>query len=219
MRSYLNLYSPNLLDAIGRLETLASQFEEVTGGTKLRQEEKKISFMDRIRKADVSVGEADFIFEWHEDPEVERILQLIRAVDEQLGELKTRYTITTDVVGTDAMSTGIQGDLSVTFVKFMGPPIALAIERMAEREPGITKITERGISKGKYDFYFTWKHPPSKDEIYQLITYLEESLGDTGVMFTTTTVDTLQSKTKLDRTAVFMEKNKSLETIIKGSRV
>jgi hypothetical protein len=191
LRSFLSLYAPNLIEAITRLEALAASFSDVSGGTQLRHEKKKKGLFGRIRGGKPTIGEWDFVFEWHETPEINRIMELIEGIDEKLSGLKTKYSITTETLGSDPTASDLEANMSITYLKIYGPPIAQTITKLIKIENLSKKISSFGLCKGQFDFYFTWRNPPSNDELRGLIECIENQLNDLGSLFNVTTVDSL----------------------------
>ncbi len=83
MRSFLTLYGPSILETIPKLQSIAKEFRELTGNTSLRESSSLIQ------------GKYDYVFNWHEDPSLQQIMDLIKLLDDELVNIKIKYSITT----------------------------------------------------------------------------------------------------------------------------
>jgi hypothetical protein len=114
MISYIKIYGPPLLESIIALEKIAVDLPEtcIMDHAILNNISKYVAkdlggwFSSRgvivpiercnniISKSGKSLGEYDFFFEWNEQPEMEKIVDLMQRIDEALTEVGSRYTIT-----------------------------------------------------------------------------------------------------------------------------
>jgi hypothetical protein len=114
MKSYVRIYGPPLLKALKALEKLAIDVPEVcimdtmieSSMPQFNAKEGIMNYFSTvggipekrcesiISKSGVKLGEADFVFEWFKEPNVEQINILIEKIDEALGPLGVQYTIT-----------------------------------------------------------------------------------------------------------------------------
>ncbi|MFB0558006.1 MAG: hypothetical protein ACETVY_02705 [Candidatus Bathyarchaeia archaeon] len=116
MRSFIKLYGPPVLEAIGALEKIAVDIPEVCiMDTLIEKQLPWFSDPENIRgyfsslptmitlkrcgniisKSEESIGEYDFYFEWFTEPKMEQLKSLIKKIDEALAPLGVRYSITT----------------------------------------------------------------------------------------------------------------------------
>ena len=115
MKSYIKIYGPPFLKAIKALEKIAVEMPEVSIWNTLIElnpvfmttEFDEETYFDSlgeipeerrgkiISKSGEMIGAYDFYFEWFKDPEMEDLNNLIEKIDNALGPLRCRYTITT----------------------------------------------------------------------------------------------------------------------------
>ena len=117
MKSYIKIYGPPVLKAIKALQKIAIDMPEVSiwdttieampGAIDYDFEvayftgvnvvsglpEKRCGKI--ISKSGEKVGEYDFYFEWFKDPDQKELHNLIEKIDDALGTLGCKYTITT----------------------------------------------------------------------------------------------------------------------------
>ncbi len=115
MKSYVRIYGPPLLKALKALEKLAVDMPEVcimdtmieSAMPQFNAKEGVMNYFSTvggipekrcsniISKSGVKMGEADFVFEWFNEPKMEQINLLIEKIDDALAPLGVQYTITT----------------------------------------------------------------------------------------------------------------------------
>ena len=120
MRSYIKIYGPPILKAIGALEKVAIDMPEVhimnlmtqmllgVTSTKIVRADLLMNYfgsiiripsLQRVKtiisKSGTQVGEYDFYFEWVKNPTIEEYHNLIEKVDNALEPVGCNYTITT----------------------------------------------------------------------------------------------------------------------------
>jgi len=86
MKSYIKIYGPPIEKAFRVLEELAENLPTMSKGAITNS---------MIIGGEWVVGDYDFVFEWGEEPTEKDIRTLIFNIDEALGDLRCRYTITT----------------------------------------------------------------------------------------------------------------------------
>jgi len=116
MRTYVKIYGPPFVKAIKELEKIAVNMPQVSimntlmaAGPELFTSDEGVSTYFSDLGAEVSferrekiiskygelLGDYDFFFEWIRDPTMKDINELADKIDEALGPLGCRYTITT----------------------------------------------------------------------------------------------------------------------------
>ena len=115
MKSYIKIYGPPVLKSLRALQAIAIETPEVCiMDTVMAQELPKLGTADAIMdffshageitvercdniisESGGALGEYDFFFEWFVEPSQDQLNDLIEKVDEALGPLGARYTITT----------------------------------------------------------------------------------------------------------------------------
>ena len=78
MRSFLELFGPSLREVVPLLQSVGREFAELTGSTKLRE------------NSSVTQGSYDYVYDWHEKPTLQQIMDLINLLDQKL-KLTTVY--------------------------------------------------------------------------------------------------------------------------------
>ncbi len=85
----LELALPSLYDRVRDFDTVNDYFSTIP--TTITRERCDTI----ISRSGESLGEYDFYFEWFTEPNMEQLNDLIGKIDEALGPLGCRYTITT----------------------------------------------------------------------------------------------------------------------------
>ena len=196
MRTYLKLYGPDLLKALPILEEISTEFSELSGSTALR-ENNASNHLAKIKSSSVVIGKYDFSFNWHEEPTIDRVLNLIKKIDHRLLETRVRYEASTLQIGEEDEEKLIETGYSVSYVKFTGPGIYYALEKMSEID--LPQIDTHGLALSQFDYFFSWNKSPSNDEIVMLIKLIEELLEkveDFPVLYNVTTKDSTKKRAK-----------------------
>lgn len=119
VKSYIKIYGPPLFEALRALEKIAVETPEVSYFVQTMQftdipyvREDLETYIDRledavnievpsrrrgklISKSGVTLGEYDFFFEWVVEPDLDKIDDLIKRIDEAMKPLGCMYTVTT----------------------------------------------------------------------------------------------------------------------------
>ncbi|OLS16520.1 MAG: hypothetical protein HeimC3_54630 [Candidatus Heimdallarchaeota archaeon LC_3] len=197
MRTYLKLYGPDLLKALPILEEISTKFSELSGSASLR-EDKSSKKVARIKSSSVVIGNYDFSFDWHTEPTIDRVLNLIKEIDLKLLKTKVRYEASTIKIGEEEQEKLIETGYSVSYVKFTGPGIYYALEKMISID--LPQIDTHGLVLSQFDYFFSWNKTPSNEEIMKLIKLIEELLyqiENFKVLYNVTTKDSKKEKKKV----------------------
>ena len=175
MRSFLTLYGPSIIEAILKLQSIAKKFRDLTGNTSLRE------------NSDLIQGKYDYVFNWHEEPALPQIMNLIKILDDELVETKIRYSITTlETFEEDPAE--INSENFVSYLKFIGPGIYYTINKLKNLK--FEKIKKHGLTKGYSDYFMEWDQNPSNEDIKNLIQAIDDYLPNNfNVSYKITTKD------------------------------
>lgn len=210
-RSYLKLMGPNLSKALQTLEDFVKENDRIISGRQkaLSESQARKGLLSRIFGTGKTViGTWDFSFEWKNDqPDVFTVLDLIKELDELLQDTGVRYSITTLDDPTKAelfeskvqVPRDIQGDFAVSYLKFWGPSISKAVDKIGMIVKEEARISEArilgddsGPRLGHHDYAVFWSQVPLLEDIRGLISKIDQLLQDTGVYYTITTVKYLK---------------------------
>ena len=89
MESKIKLYGPPIDKAISKLLKLAQELPTISNGNLAS---------GIIPSGETTMGDFDFVFHWSKNPDEKQLRELIVKIDEVLGEINCRYTITTSEV-------------------------------------------------------------------------------------------------------------------------
>ena len=193
MRTYLKLYGPDLLKALPILEEISKNFSDISGSTSLR--EQTLSKKAKIKEGNVVLGKYDFSFDWHEEPTIDRVMNLIKSLDSNLSSTRIRYEVSTIEVGEEEEEYLLETGYSVSYLKLTGPGVYNALDQMAKID--IPQIDSHGLAMGHYDYYFAWNKSPSNEEIMLLIAEIDKLLleiTEFNVLYNLTTKDSSKEK-------------------------
>ena len=229
MESRLKIFGPGIVEAILQLEKLSLECEELVRGrrTPLTEEIKsKTSILKVLKRGKTKVGAYDYTFYWHEQPTVDDIKNLIGKIDEKLVNTKAHYSITTTEIPGELTDFDLREDSAVSVVKFMGPNILKAIEKLNQETNSIPEIIpskslEKGILIiGEFDYSWFWGRYPTVDDIKQVIEKIDKILEDTGVCYTITTLGRMKREEKIPEEVYKKAYRKSIgKKVLKDHRV
>ncbi|MHA2333413.1 MAG: hypothetical protein ACXAEU_15430 [Candidatus Hodarchaeales archaeon] len=156
-----------------------------------------------LKQGSIRIGTYDYYFIWGVTPSIDDIKDLTRRIDETLAAtVPTRYTITTTELPGELTDFDLREDSALSLLKFFGPSIIKAIEKMEESTDEIPEIFPvgslgEGITMiGEFDFSFTWGRYPNVEMIKQVIDKVDDLLTDTGASYTITTFGKMKKADK-----------------------
>ncbi len=85
MESKIKIYGPPINKAITRLLKLAEELPTISNGSLAS---------GIIPSGETLMGDFDFVFHWAKKPTEKQLRELISKIDEALGNINCRYTIT-----------------------------------------------------------------------------------------------------------------------------
>ena len=183
MRSFLTLYGPSILETIPKLQSIAKEFRELTGNTSLRESSGLIQ------------GKYDYVFNWHEDPSLQQIMDLIKLLDDELVNIKIKYSITT-LETFEEEPAEIDSENIVSYLKLVGPGIYYTIDNL--KKLNLSKIDHHGLTKGYSDYFIEWNQKPSNDDLGELVQTLDDFLPKNfDVFYKITTKDSSLARKRL----------------------
>lgn len=168
MRSFLRLFGPGILKGCDVLFGVAREFNEVSGTTHHRHLVKSDTPPQKINTSKMLQGHYDFVFDWHERPSTNRILELIKLVDESLIGVARYQIFTFADASFDEAPRPIESEFKVSYLKLIGPSITKAIFALQDQF-SMERINRHNVTEGISDYYFEWNIEPSMNDIYDLI--------------------------------------------------
>lgn len=192
MKSKLRLYGPRIPIAIECLSKLSENIGDdlpISGG-------------------EVSFGKYDFIFSWTENPEPEPLLALLGKIDDCLSGLPTKYSLTSESRHTSRV-TAEMGKREhalhtiFSFIRIHGPSITQALHVIEQviQEIELTstlKSLKSSVMIGNFDYAFEWDHWPNSDEIFSVLSAIDEKIEPTGALYTITTKKVYRTDKHID---------------------
>ncbi len=197
MRSYIRFYGPGILECINELEsTIGSLGNVAVSQPQLtRPRVVKDSFLKKILGGEQYIGPFDYVVSWKGDSvDLNLIMELIEILDHITKEKGTRYSITSiskKVQENNKKAQSRKKLPAVTFLKFLGPSIKAAVEKLDEfsKEIPLEVNLESGAAQiGEYDYQFIWTFYPTMGDIKELMQKIDAVLQDTGVLYQITTL-------------------------------
>ncbi|MHA2233377.1 MAG: hypothetical protein ACXAB4_12915 [Candidatus Hodarchaeales archaeon] len=195
MKSYIKLYGPKIDQALLDLDKLVDELIQVEDGKSagIRYEKKKgmlAKFFGGKHHRE-TIGDYDYELNWHEDPQVEEMMELVKRIDEKLAAIGTRYTITSVKKELEPLPTDLQ-DQVVSYIKFYGPSISKALDAVHNAVANLPEMAHGDILEGEttiglFDYAFVWNMSPRTDQIRKVIRTIDEAITPTGARYTITT--------------------------------